>query len=82
MEEYKNKNYFANKVCPKNCLSDCNECALIVKKLNVLNIIFKKCVDVELIKKCEKPEDYNTTLCYHDLTRNEFFQIKEVEEVL
>ena len=32
-------NYFENKVCPKNCNADCNECDKIIKERKALEII-------------------------------------------
>lgn len=46
-----------NKVCPHNCVANCNECELDEKKLKALEIIKNKKVDVSYI--IENPEEEN-----------------------
>lgn len=46
--------------------------------LEALEIINAKCVDIELFKSCKCLDDYNSTLCYMDLTRREYRLLKKV----
>ncbi len=83
-------NYFENKICPKNCNADCNECEKIIKERKALEIIrTKKGLNLDYLKTCENVEQYNETYLiertlveryaplYH-LTQEEFDLLKEV----
>lgn len=50
---------FGNKVCPKNCIANCEECEFVAKKLKALNSI-KECCEFDFIKieNNDKPTRY------------------------
>lgn len=51
---------------------------VVEKGIKALKIIKEKWVNIETIKTSKCLEDYNTTLCFHDLTQDEFDLLKEV----
>ena len=51
---------------------------IIEKELKALEIIKNKWVNIEVLIQSKTLDDYNTTLCVHDLTQEEFDLLKEV----
>lgn len=78
----KKNNYFENKLCPKNCSGDCEECQKIIDERDALAVIIEKDVDVSVLKlyfrldEEEALESYN--LFHHALTREEFNLLKKM----
>lgn len=79
----KKNNYFENKVCPKNCSGDCEECQKIIDERDALAVIIEKKVDVGLfhvifVENEEMNGGYDEYIdAYHDRVPNNAFNITE-----